>query len=225
MELPQIAFLKEESASALQSLQARLPQRPLPTEVVRRLRQELRLPALAHQFLNVVETCAALLAATGGELQAFGTEAQEMLLTDYLGKVLLSKERLPSETAASEVRLCHLAATASMLEELTAEDQFALVSARYKCALEPSQQAALQIAAAHMELGVLLPAWRSFVLSRLREEYLNAAESLKTTLGFVESENGDLGHLPWFAASFPDDLRLAHAAAGLRLLTADMAPA
>lgn len=219
LELPQFAFLREETASALRALSVRLPQQPLAADIARRLRQELRIPATAHQAMQVVETCIAFLRATGGELQAFDVEARQMLLSDYVKKVLLSKQHLPSETAATEVRLCHLASLLAILEELVDEDPLAAVSERYKVQLPDHLSGALRAAAGRLELNVLLPVYRSFVLARLREEYLSASESLKTALGFVESESGELGHLDWFNAAFPDGLHLAHAVEGLRLLT------
>jgi len=81
----------------------------------------------------------------------------------------------------------------------------------------------------HLQLSVLLPVLKEFVLSYLNEGSANLAESLslKEALSYIEvnAEAGvvqghtvPLGEVDWFAA-FPAGIELRHALEALRFMT------
>lgn len=215
-EHKKFVFLSEASVTASE-LHAAVPQRPLPPDAVEALRRDLREPSTAHSVRQTVETTVAFL-ASGVHL---GREVGRMLLSEYLQKVLLLEERLPSRALESSVQLEHLDALLGLLA--VGSDPFEGVSAKYRAPLEQGspELAALLAAAPGMDCGVLVGALQRFAAEQLREEFLSAEEPMKGVLGMLETDQGtDLARLDWFGEQFPDELQMKHWVATCKALSA-----
>lgn len=200
----------EDQAAAASVLRAALPQKPLPRDLEARLTAELGSVAVASSCAQLVEQSIAFILSTGAGA-ALGEDAGSTLLSTYLERVLLVTKQLPSKTAEAEVRLWHLDALLKLLRTAMEMDPMEGVSKKYREPLPPEEAAALTAAAAALDLPVLLPALQGFATEQLREEYLNAEETMKPILAMVETESGgDLGDAEWFQQHFPLRLQMKH---------------
>lgn len=208
-----------EAPVAASVLRAAVPQKPLPADVLESLRRELKIPSVAHEVRQTVETTVLFL-TTGAQ---FGRDAGSMLLGEYLRRVLLFEERLPSRTLEAAVQLEHLDALLELLTSLTQSDPFEGVSAKYRAPLEPGSRelAALVASAPALDCAALAGVLRRFAVEQLREEYLGAEESMRSVLGMLETDQETgLARLDWFVEHFPEDLKMKHWEATFKAVSA-----
>eukprot|EP00927_Polykrikos_kofoidii_P035934 TRINITY_DN30416_c0_g1_i1.p1 TRINITY_DN30416_c0_g1~~TRINITY_DN30416_c0_g1_i1.p1 ORF type:complete len:2733 (+),score=408.03 TRINITY_DN30416_c0_g1_i1:610-8199(+) len=201
----------EDQVSATSVLRAAVAQRPLPQDLAIRLASDLTSISVAASCAQLVEQSIAFLLSTG-TTAALDEDVGSLLLSDYLRRVLLVTERLPSASAEADIRLCHLDGFLKLLQSHMEYDPMEGVAEKYRTPLGPAAEAVLRKAAVEMQMAELLPALQDFASEHLREEGLNAAESMKTVLAMVQTSAGsDLGDAEWFQQHFPRDcLQMCH---------------
>lgn len=61
-----------------------------------------------------------------------------------------------------------------------------------------------------MDLEILIPVLKEYIIDQLKEEYQGVNMAIKTIVGFLTHEESDayLSDLPWFANNFPDHLNM-----------------
>lgn len=71
-----------------------------------------------------------------------------------------------------------------------------------------------------VDLSVLLPAWREFLIAHCQEEFQSNVAPLKDSLAWVEANaDGDyFKDIPWFDKFFPSSVELKYALAAYRLI-------
>ena len=169
-------------------------------------------------MIQTVEMAVAFLSSTGGNFEMnLGREVGDMQLADYVRNVLLNKDDLPSRTIIKNICLKHLASLLDLLVELTS-DVFASVDPTYNADLSEGSQLSLDDNLANLELDVLLPTLRSFIISSLRTETIGAEVALKDSLSYCMVEDEFLIDLEWFEEWFPESVLMKEALATYKYL-------
>jgi hypothetical protein len=212
----------DEQTEARTSLKAKVKQEPLPHAVAQRIKEQLVGVAAAQHALGQMETVINFLAATLAGAEGRGAVG-EMLLGSHLRDDLRMGEE---ETAAlgstmtQQVRLKHLDALVELLQSQSNVDPLDAVSAIYRAELEEDAETALRAAVPRLQLALLLPAVRGFLIARCVSEDISAGSALRDSLSWcVDDESGDfLSELEWFADHFPANVPMGSAVAALALL-------
>lgn len=122
LELRAFQWLGESFSQAAAELRAVMKQKELAADVVDRIRPELTNPTVANDCLRKVSMAATFIVKAGAGLST--ESSSEMLLSEYMRTVLCETQAsdgtgiLPSMTARSEVRLCHIDAFIRLLKQL-----------------------------------------------------------------------------------------------------------
>ncbi len=218
LEIRIFNYLNEASTG---TLRAKITQEVIPHDIAGDIARDLRSPAEAQICLELVLVGIAFLNGTGGAIVGkLSEEVANTLLADYLQNVLLMRDvRLSSRSVSSHIRLKHLSALKDLLEELTDNDPFRRISSRYKQQLSSEEVRQVRDMAADIDLAVLMPVFKEFVVSQLGEEHLAADTTLAAVLGYLETPSGSLlNELTWFNNGFRSELKLKHAVAIYREL-------
>ena len=207
LALPGFSYADDVQATARTSLKGKVPQERIPRELETTIKREFTTPAAAQLVLRRLETCINFLNATGGSfVERLGDEVGEMGLSSYLADDLLMDER---EVAAfglairQQIKLKHLEALWDLLQSLTDVDVFAEVLEDYRVDLPPAAAASLSEATAQLDLNILLPALKSFVLSQLTRPGTDASAMLKSALDWTTHDGEFLSDYEWFNDHFP----------------------
>jgi hypothetical protein len=78
-------------------------------------------------------------------------------------------------------------------------DVYATILPQYRAALEPALVADISAAAAKMDLDVLLPSFKSFIMSQLNLDFISPTSELKASLDWttlVDDEETGAKHHP-----------------------------
>jgi len=125
-------FMWLGDAGAKVEVKTALAQRPLEHEVRQRLRAEIKTASVASVCLEKVTMASAFIVKAGAALSS--EQAGSTLLAEYLQNVLMESPTrcMPSSTARSEVRLCHIDDFANTLRRVMNPDPMDNVAAVYK---------------------------------------------------------------------------------------------
>ena len=120
---------------------------------------------------------------------------------------------LPLAARAGQDGLCE------MLKQLVGVDPLDAVSALYRAELEEQAEESLRVALPSLELPLLLPVLRGFVVTRCVAEDIGAGSALADSLAWcTDDESGDfLSELSWFD-NFPRNVPMGSAVAALKFL-------
>ena len=215
----------DEQTAARANLGAKVKQEALPHAIGLRIREQLVGVAAAQHALGQMETVSNFLAATLSGAGAEGRGAMgEMMLGSHLTDDLRMSEdevgRLGS-TITQQVALKHLDALCEQLRGMAGVDPMDAVSAMYRAELEEEAELSLRLAAQHLDMALLLPVLRGFLVAQCVGEVIPAGDALRNSLDWAtDDESGDfLSELPWFAQHFPQEVPMGCAVAALALLT------
>jgi len=172
------------------------------------------------------------------------TYFRDVLLMSTERSDMFDAPKQPEPALFRGVQLRHLRSLWNVLHAYLNDDLYAEVRPKYRAPLDEPLTAVLKDRAPRglLELHVLVPCLQEFVTSALLEDYLSGTESLKNALGFMpvpalesqilphgqrqpphpshhEMSGGEtMSEVPWFAAHFPDGIRVEHAMRVLQLL-------
>jgi len=209
-----------ESFSQASELKTAMTQRPIPSEIVERIKGEINNPSLANACLQKVSMSVSFILKAGGGLSE--EFSSEMLLSDYLSSVLCdrSADSLPSNTARAEVRLSQIDAFATLLKQIINADPMDMVDVRYKVDIPEDMSKA--ILAVKAELSSEL----TDTLAGFAEAYLGKNGGIGPDTALMETLATawtdlyllDQLELTTIKEKLPRDLKVCHWAALYRLL-------
>jgi len=188
-----------------------------------RIREQLVGIAAAQNALAQIETAANFLGAT---LSSAGSEGRGAIGELLLGERLTLDMRMSEEergrlgsTITQQIKLKHIDALCEMLRQLVGVDPLDSVSALYRAELEEEAERSLKMAVPLLEMPVLLPVLRGFIVTRCVAEDIGAGSALADSLAWcTDDESGDfLSELSWFK-NFPTNVPMGSAVAALRYL-------
>eukprot|EP00026_Physarum_polycephalum_P000277 Phypoly_transcript_00277.p1 GENE.Phypoly_transcript_00277~~Phypoly_transcript_00277.p1 ORF type:complete len:1647 (+),score=288.14 Phypoly_transcript_00277:317-4942(+) len=237
LEIRKFDYANESRMSgALQALRQKIPQLELTAEVKNIILKDLGGVGHFRRCSHVLEICVGFLAATGGlHVKLPG----EMWLAEYVRDTLVMGDCDevcgPNSAVAKHVQLQHLVSLWTLLDEKLNVDTFKDISHKYKKPLTDQITQQLIAVMPHLQLGVLLPVLKEFVLNYLNEGSANLAESLslKEALSYIEvnAEAGvvqgntvPLGEVDWFTAAFPQSVELRHSLEVFKFLSSSASP-
>ncbi|KAM6245288.1 E3 ubiquitin-protein ligase RNF213 [Porphyrio hochstetteri] len=198
----------------------KLDQSALPSSVVNMISGELQSYSDVCDALSVTEITLGFLAMAG--------ENPEMLLTDYIEKVLQMGDQT-NPHVLQVFRRCHLKHIISLWQLLSTrkseqllrlrKDPFADINAAYKVELGPELAKLLNTYLVHSRLETFLQELHELIVLRLRR--IRAVDEFRPTWSLKESllpylDEKDSELAPELEELFPDAILLSHAAATWR---------
>jgi energy-coupling factor transporter ATP-binding protein EcfA2 len=199
--------------NANQLLKHKLHQTPLNKEEADNILKEITNPNHAQSILQLLDTIIALLQSTGGSIiQHFDSKVAEMALGTYVEQVLLlnPQQAFSSNSIAKNVQLKHIQALYELLQGLLVVDIFANVHKKYRAKLEQKAIEAVRAEIQHLDLIILLPAYKDFILTQLTEEHIAVNSSIISTIGYLDHDSNYLNDFPWFNQHFPANLTMSY---------------
>jgi hypothetical protein len=161
-------------------------------------------PANALRALDLLETCINFLTSASFLLSA---AVGERRLEQYLREDLLMGEHElePFGTVIrQQVKLKHLDGLVELLQGLTNTDPLEKVAVVYRAEMDAGATLALEASAPMLDMEVLLPVYKEFLVRRCVEETMTPDSWVHDALGWMIDEQSDecLVDIGWFA-NFP----------------------
>lgn len=220
-------FKYADDASSGRNLGAKVTQDVLQYDVGRRIKDELQpWPANARRALEILETCINFLTSASFTLSdTVGERQLDSYLKDDLLMVESELEPL-GVVIRQQVKLTHLDCLVELLQNLSGTDPFDQLAAVYRVALNEEGIAALETVAEFLDLEVLLPLFKTFLLSSCVAENMVPTSGLKDALEWCMCAKGTvhaddfLNEFDWFNDHFPASIELRCAVAAYKYLLA-----
>lgn len=216
----------DEQSEARASLASKVAQKPLPHTLATRICEQLKGTSASLQALQTLETVINFLTATLSTSFESATEVHTVVGERNLGQYLAEDLLMPEAEVAAlgtaivqKVSLKHLDALCELLRNQSGVDPLKNVAALYQAPLEPDMTEALTSAAPKLELRLLVPVLRAFLIGQCVSEDISAGSALKDSIDWLtDDESGDFfSELPWFE-NFPAVVPMACASATLDCL-------
>jgi len=224
LELRKFSFANEARMSgALTAVRHRIPQIELTPELKDAIAKELsESPQLLQACLQALEVVVGFLSSMGGtHVRSLPTH---LFLTEYMKETLFfeSSSLFATKTVSKHVQLQHILSLWKILDESLCVDPFANVSSKFKSELNETEESRLTDVASFLDLRVLVPALKEFMLNYLGENTsLGPDYVLKDIIGEYSDPQGTcFSDMDWFDQYFPGgDLLLRHIHAVYLILT------
>jgi len=132
-----------------------------------------------------------------------------MSLGQYVRTVLCMEEvEFGSKIVTQQVKLKHIDCLRKLLRDFTVVDPFACVRPKYRAAIDEKSKEQLIELSSLMDLAVLVPLLKEYMIGQLGEDFQSEESSMKSIVGYLCIEESDqyLSDLPWFHQYFPDSL-------------------
>ena len=224
LEVSAFTFSHEQHLTGgLAPLKAKVAQEALPRDAADAIRRELGPQgARAQRVLELLETVASFLAATGGSLAATLDAVGDLSLHGYVKSVLLLDDAVDlGRAVATLVKLKHVASLWTLLTDVTEVDPFAKVMPKYREPLLPGQEASLGAfvdALADDDKETLRSIVKQYVTGHLCEERSAATSSMGGDLGWVDLPDDSYLVDTALFKPFPTDITMACALAAYRVI-------
>jgi hypothetical protein len=220
-------FKYADDRSSGRNLSAKIAQETLQYDVARRIKEELQpWPANAIRALEILETCINFLTSASFALSdTVGERRLDSYLKDDLLMVETELEPL-GVVIRQQVKLAHLDSLVELLQALTDQDPLEKVAVVYRADLPAEAATALETVAEFLELEVLLPVFKMFLLTTCVAEQIAPDSELKGSLDWCTVAEGAvhandfMNEFDWFNAHFPESIELKHAVAAYKFLLA-----
>ena len=213
LEVLMIQYTDEQQINtSTQLLKQKLYQEELNNETKNSILKEITTPSQARSALELLETCINFLQATGGSIiQHLSSNVGNMTLGSYVKSVLLlsGEEFGWSNAISNQVQLKHIEALYLLLRSQVSGDLFSSVHKKYKVELETNLINELNINIQYLDLNILLPCLREFIISQLAEEHISINQSMLELIGYLEYQDSYLNDLPWIKY-FPKNITMKY---------------
>jgi hypothetical protein len=197
-------------AGAGYGLREKVKQEFLSKDVESKILAELGSQSGARTCLELLDTCIAFLMAAGD--QSLRLDIGDMSLGQYVRTVLCMEEvEFGSPLVTTKVKLKHMDCLRKLLRDYTVVDPFASVRPKYRLPLDEKEQDVLTKAASTMDLAILCPVLKEFIIEQLKEEHLSSHTTMKDVAGMLIHEESDnyISDFDWFNDFFPTQFTMA----------------
>ena len=205
-----------KNTGQLVNLHRCVKQEGLPPSILENIWVEIDTKDHFTRLMGQLEMCITFIVSVSGggtDLSRKSSLDPYTPLQNYILNTLLIDPAIWSEittqTISQSVRICHLQSLFLNLEEKMSGNPVDNIAQRYREELVASQEDNLKRAAKHLDLTILLPIFRNFIISQLTDPNWEPNENLKEYLTYAAGDF-DLDSAPWYD-HFPDTLTLAHA--------------
>ena len=201
-----------KNAGYLASLHLSVPQRPLSHSILETIWTEIDTRDRLIQLMRYVEMCISFIGSITSSTQA--SIDGSVLLGSYIVNTLMINNdiwsKITTQAISQQVQLCHLQSFYMELEEKMNGSPLDNVEKAYREFMDEKTKRDVRNSIKHLDLTILLPVLRQFLVEQLTETKWEIDASLKEYLTFVSS-GMDLDELIWYENYFPESLQLQHA--------------